>query len=69
MSEKVPWKVIFYKNNNAQGIIDSEHYYEEPQKEDVESLMKDFNSPYAQLYYDKYDCEEYDELVCEYTLD
>jgi hypothetical protein len=68
MENKSPWKVIFYENESAEGIIDSEHYFDEPTTEGVESLMKELNSPYAQMYYDKYDSEEYDELVCEYTL-
>lgn len=68
MDNKSPWKVIFYENQNAEGIIDSEHYFDEPSVEGVESLMKELNSTYAQLYYDKYDSEEYDELVCEYTI-
>lgn len=68
MDNKTPYKVIFYENTNAKGIIDSEHYFEEPSLDDIESLMKELNSPYAQMYFDKYDSEEYDELLCEITL-
>lgn len=63
-----PWKVIFYEDENMEGIIDSEHYFDEPSTEDVESMMKTLESKYAQLYYDVYDTDEYDELICEYNL-
>lgn len=67
-TNKLQYKVIFYENDDASGIIDAEHYWFQPTEQEVERMMAELNCKYAQLYYDKYDSSEYDELVCEFVL-
>lgn len=65
--EKLLYQVIYYENDEPSGIIETEHYYDEPTEEVVRKMMVELNSSFSQVYYDKYDTEEYDELVCEYS--
>lgn len=65
--EKLLYQVIYYENDKPSGIIETEHYYDEPTEQVVRKMMVELNSSFSQVYYDKYDTEEYDELVCEYT--
>lgn len=61
--------ILLYENDTPKGIIDSRYYMEEPTEDEVQNLMVELKSPFCQVYYDKYDTEEYDELICEYTKD
>lgn len=60
--------VLFYENDKPAGILESRYYADEPSDNDVENVMKEVSSSFAQVYYDKYESEEYDELISEHSL-
>ncbi len=61
------YQVIFYDNENS--IIDSEYYDNIPTTEDVDYLGKKMMYYKAQVYYDKYETNDYDIIICEITAD
>lgn len=72
--EFIPYQVVYYTDYNFETeekgpIIDFDYFDEEPEDAHLETYnMPAMGSKYAEVYYDKYDSGEYDELVYEICL-
>jgi hypothetical protein len=53
--------------DTERSVIDSEYYEKQPTDSEVLELASKLNSPIIQIYYDRYENENYDELICEYN--
>lgn len=68
LEEAYRYQVVYFTQENGQ-IIEFEYFNEEPNDANLETYnMPAMKSKYAEVYYDKYDTGEYDELVYDIVI-
>jgi hypothetical protein len=71
MNNKFPYQLIFHTseevfNSEEPSIEGSMSTDKVPSQKELSKLMLENNSTYCEIYYDKRDNEEYEELICTY---